>query len=279
MAAVLVVAMAAAQAAELAPAVAEAEALWVQDQQEAALRLLEQHLAQSPNDVEALWRKARALYDKGERLAAAKAPVEQRLALYTEVGRLAEQILAVSPGHAEGLFWKGTALGRAATARGILSSLSSADDVERLWLQATRAPYRYEAAHGASGFPADAYYALGQFYRLVPDSSIVKVLTGTQGDIDESLVWLRRGAKAAPRRVEMWKELGVSLLCKAERDGDAAAAAEGRKALAQAAGLPVVKATDRIDHQHIPIILGRADEACTYSRDGWQDLDTSKLKP
>ena len=38
------------------------------------------------------------------------------------------------------------------------------------------------------------------------------------------------------------------------------------------------KKTDELDLAQIPIILQRADEACGYSRDGWQDLDESKIK-
>ena len=119
--------------------------------------------------------------------------------------------------------------------------------------------YRYRASSDTSAFPGDTYYALGQFYRLCPDSIIVKMVAGTKGDIDQSIRWLRKGVKDSPGRIEVVKELGVSLLCKAERD-DPAAATEGRKWLKQAASLPAKKPTDRIDHQQIPVILGRASE-------------------
>ena len=123
-----------------------------------------------------------------------------------------------------------------------------------------------------ASFPGDAYFALGQFYRLCPDWTIVQMLVGTKGDIDESIRWHRKGVAFTPTRAEMSKELGVSLLCKASRDDDPAALAEGKKWLNKALAMPSQKATDDIDKKQIPIILSRADDACGYSRDGWQEV-------
>jgi tetratricopeptide (TPR) repeat protein len=264
--------VAAAAAADLHPLVAEAEQAWSDDEMDRSIALLDQRLAEDPDDIEAAWRKARSLYSKGERMAEAGAPVAQRIAMYEEMERTVAGPLAKNPNHGALLHWKGTAMGRKATAKGVLSSLFMADDIEGAWLAASKSDYRYRSADDTSSMPGDVYFALGQFYRLCPDWTLVKMLVGTKGDIDESIEWLRKGVKFSPTRPEMAKELGVSLLCKAEKQDDAAALAEGKKWLNKAAAMPSQKSTDDIDKKQIPIILSKVDDACGYSRDGWQDL-------
>ncbi len=265
-------------AADLDPLVQQCEDQWVAGQYEASIASCEARLKADPKDIEALWRKARSIYGKGEIMANQGASAATRIQMYGEVVALGERILAIQPGHGEGLHWYGTGLGRTATAKGVLSSLFMADDIEGAWLGATKSSYRYRAVDGSSSFPADSYYALGQFYRLCPDSSIVKLLTGTRGDIDKSVQWLRKAVADTPNRPEFAKELGVSLLCKAERDDDSAALAEGRQWLQKSLAMPGDKPTDKLDKQQIPVILSRADEACGYSRDGWQDVSEESLK-
>lgn len=261
-----------AHAADLTPDVQECEDKWRAGAYDDSIAACSRAIAANPKDIEAMWRKARSIYSKGEIMAANGASAETRIKMYSEVTALGEAILKIDPGHGEGLHWKGAGLGRTATAKGILSSLFMADDIEDAWLAAVKDDYRYRAVDATSAFPADTYYALGQYYRLLPDSGVVKLITGTRGDIDKAISWLRKGVSDSPQRVEMLKELGVSLLCKAEREGDAAALEEGKKWLNKAAALPNAKGTDKVDKAQIPVILSRQSEACGYSRDGWQDL-------
>ena len=260
-------------AVELHPDVEAAEAAFVANDLDASDAALKRRLAENPDDVEALWRQARNLYQRGEILAQQGASAEARMKMYKEAEVKAKRIQAIDPKHPQGWFWHGTALGRIATAQGIMSSLFMADDIEGLWLKASRMTgYEYRSSNDSSSFPGDVYFALGQFYRLCPDWTLVKMLVGTKGDIDESVRWLRKGVQFSPTRPEMAKELGVSLLCKAEKQDDAKALAEGKQWLEKARAMPSQKSTDDIDKKQIPIILSKADDACGYSRDGWQDL-------
>ncbi len=256
----------------LDPLVAQAESLWVAGDFSGSNAALDQRIAAAPSDAEAIWRRARNIYSEGEMLAEKGAPAAERLAMYEEMETLVKGGLKSNPGHGALLHWYGTAMGRKATAKGVLSSLFMADDIEDAWMGAANAGYTYRSANNTSSLPGDVYFALGQFYRLCPDWAVVKLLTGTKGDIDKSISWLRKGVQDSPQRLEVQKELGVSLLCKAERDGESAAAAEGRKWLEKAAALPVQKVTDEVDKRQIPVILSKPDAACGYSRDGWQDV-------
>ncbi len=261
----------------LAPEVQRGEDQFAQGDPLGSVATLEAYVSTHPDDPEALWRLARALYEKGE-LLAGKVPDAERLPIYERVQALSRRVQTLDPNNGQGWLWDGVGMGRVATAKGVLSQLFTADDIERLWMRALQTSTRYASASGNSTFPGDVYNGLGQFYRLCPDWAAMKWISGTRGDIDKSVAYNRKLVEAEPRRIEAVKELGVSLLCKAEKQGDAAAAAEGRMWLEKALAIPGTFPTEKIDHQQIPVILARASEACGYSRDGWEDVSEAAYK-
>jgi tetratricopeptide (TPR) repeat protein len=258
-------------AGELAPEVEESERYANAGDLDGTLRVLEAYVATHPNDPEALWRLARALYEKGEVLAQS-VPDSQRLPIYERVRQYSRHCQEVDPENGEGYLWEGVAMGRVATSKGILSQLSTADDIERLWQKALTKKTLYRMDNGISSFPGDVYNALGQFYRLCPDWTLMQWIAGTKGDIDKSVKYFRLMVEDDPHRLEGLKELGVALLCKGYKQGDTGAKAEGRIWLRKALELPYSYPTDVIDHKQIPVILSRESEACGYSRDGWEDI-------
>lgn len=235
-------------------------------------------IATHPDDPEALWRLARALYEKGELMSAQGRPDSERLPLYDAAQALAHHAQEVAPDSGLGYLWEGVALGRVATSKGILSQLFSADDIERLWLKALTLPDHYASSTGNSTFPGDVYNALGQFYRLCPDWAAMKWIAGTRGDIDVSVGYQRKLVAAEPERIEGLKELGVSLLCKGNKQDDEQARIEGRVWLQRALAIPPRNPVDRIDHAQIPSILAREADACAYSRDGYEDTSETAYK-
>lgn len=260
-----------AQERALAPEVAEAEERAAVGDIDGAIRILEPYTAAHPEDADGLWRLARGYYEKGELLSQVVSD-EQRLPIYEKVRRVSQQAQKAAPGEGTGYLWEGVALGRIATSKGILSQLSTADDIERLWLRALNTPTRYRMRTGISTFPGDAWNALGQFYRLCPDWMLMKWISGTRGDIDKSVHYLRMMVKDDPSRQEGLKELGVALLCKGYKQDDEAAKIEGRQWLRKALAFTGTYPTDVIDRKQIPVILAREADACGYSRDGWEEL-------
>ena len=255
----------------LAPEVDAAEAQCSAGQLDLCLAALEAYLQTHPDDPEALWRLARGLYEKGEMLAQS-VPDSQRLPVYERVREISQRAQVLDPENGQGYLWEGVALGRIGTTKGVLASLFLADDVEDLWLEALTKPTKYRMASGISSFPGDVYNGLGQLYRLVPDWKAIEWIAGTRGDIDKSVHYFKLMVDDDPNRLEGLKELGVALLCKGYKQGDNSAKAEGRMWLNKAYTLPASYPTDKIDHNHIPIILQRESEACGYSRDGWEDV-------
>ena len=262
----------------LAPEVERAEAQFSGGDPSGSAATRSAYGAVHPDDPDALWRLARALYEKGELLSAKGRPDSERLPLYGQAQTYAHHAQQVAPDSGLGYLWEGVALGRVATSKGILSQLFTADDIERLWLKALSMPAQYASASGNSTFPGDAYNALGQFYRLCPDWAAMKWIAGTRGDIDKSVDFQRRLVAAEPQRIEGVKELGVSLLCKGLKQDDEAAKVEGRRYLKMALDLPAKNPVDRIDHAQIPTILAREADACAYSRDGYEDTSESAYK-
>lgn len=263
--------LSAALAFALAPEVVESEGYANAGDVDGCIRVLEAYTVKNPNDPEALWRLARALYEKGEVLAQS-VPDAQRLPIYERVRSLSKRTQELDPDSGQGYLWEGVAMGRIATSKGILSQLSTADDIEKLWLKALTKKTKYRLENGISSFPGDVWNALGQFYRLCPDWKMMEWISGTRGDIDKSVKYFRLMVEDDPNRNEGLKELGVALLCKGYKQDDDAAKAEGRIWLRKVSMMPATYPTDVIDQKQIPIILKREAEACGYSRDGWEKL-------
>ncbi len=259
----------------LAPEVEQGESLFATGDPVASVGVLAPYVKAHPDDADALWRLARSLYEKGELMSAQGRPDSERLPLYAEAQALAKHAQEVAPADGLGYLWEGVALGRVATSKGILSQLFTADDIERLWLKALTTGTRYTSSTGNSTFPGDVYNALGQFYRLCPDWAAMKWIAGTRGDIDKSVEYQRKLVQSEPQRIEALKELGVSLICKGNKQDDEAAKAEGRQWLQKALAIPARGPVERIDHAQIPNILVREADACEYSRDGYEDTSES----
>ncbi len=262
----------------LAPEVQQAEDQFSNGDPLGSEATLEPYVKAHPDDPDALWRLARALYEKGELMSASGKADADRLPLYAQAQTLSHHAQEVAPNDGLGYLWEGVALGRVATSKGILSQLFTAKEIEDLWLTALTKPTSYASASGNSTFPGDVYNALGQFYRLCPDWLAMKWIAGTRGDIDKSVDYQRKLVQAEPRRIEGLKELGVSLICKGLKQNDEPSKVEGRGWLQKAEAIPPVTPVDHIDHTQIPTILAREADACDYSRDGYEDTKESDYK-
>ena len=251
------------------------EAAYASDRHDEGLREAKALLALHPDDVELLALYARFLYEEGERHKRDGA-VDKR-ALYEEMVQTLSKAQALSPTDARVGWGLGIAKARLGTTRGVLSSLSMAREIERLWLEAARSDVRYVSLNGEEKLPCDAYLTLGIFYRLIPDWWIVEVVAGTRGDVDKALLWLRRANQCAPEAVRTHKELGVGLLCAAERRDDPTLVQEAQQAFARGLAIAPRFHTERIDHQDMRRLLTTTKGACGYSRDGQQTLEESAV--
>lgn len=252
------------------------EQLYTQGRFEEGLALARAQLEASPQDVDLYWHVARFMYEVGERVQKDQADYDKE-AFYAEMLDTVNRGLALSPGHPHLLFGQGIAMGRLGTTRGIVASIKFADDIEQAWAQAAASDYTYRSLGGEEILPCDPYMALGTFYRMVPDWWIVKVLTGTRGDLDKAVQWIERADRCSPGRIEIGKELGVAHVCRGQRRGQDAEVMQGIAMLRKVAAMPPTKPTDHIDVRHAAMVADDPDLACEYSRDGQAEIDASMM--
>ena len=245
------------------------------DQPEEGRREAKALLAQHPDDVELHVLYARFLYELGERHK--RDDAFDKLGLYTEMVTVLTRARTLAPGDARVGWGLGIAKARLGTTQGVLSSLSMAKEIETLWLQATNSDIHYVSLSGEENLPCDAYLTLGIFYRLIPDWWIVEVMSGTRGNVDKALLWLEKAKACAPEAVRVHKELGVGLLCAAERKGDPSLVTAARRQFAHGLSMTPRFHTERLDHSDMKRLMTQTSDACGYSRDGQQTLDESTL--
>lgn len=229
-------------------------------------------LANRKADARPYWQLAQVLFMEGEIL---KEDLDQRLARYERVSKLADACIAATPTVAACHIYKGIGEGRAATARGVVNSLFSAKPVEEAWLESERVaqgkndPTNQDILTGT-------HIALTIFYRLIPDSWLVKLLARVRGDLEKSIAHGKAAVALQPYRLEAYKELAVAYLCSYERDDDNVQYLEEGKAILTKiveGGYDTqnIRVTDAIDKRHARELLAAPDKACGYSRDGYQD--------
>ncbi|MEO0605396.1 MAG: hypothetical protein AAF211_28455, partial [Myxococcota bacterium] len=238
----------------------------------------EAKLASNPDDPALYWHKSRFMYEIGERFDHDDPSVD-KVGFYKAMKASAEAGLKVAPDDPHLHFALAVSAGRLGTTRGVMASLFLAKTVERGFLAPAEHPtFNYASLGGYEQLPCDAYHGLGIFYRLVPDWWVVKVLSGTRGDLTKAVHYNQLSTECKPQSVQNHKELMVSQMCLAEKTDDPAMMQEaivtGKKALA----LPTRGAVVAIDKRHIQTLLDDPSLACGYSRDGQQELDEKKLK-
>lgn len=257
----------------------KSEQLWLDHKYDASTLLLEEALKVNPTNeqtAEIYWRQCRNYYEAAEEM-----PKEAKAARMSNAKKMqvaARKCIELAPRMGECYLWMGAGLGREGTQKGILNMLGKAKDIETAWLKAIELKPSYRAFDGrASAYP-DSYYALGMYYRLVPEWGIIKLLYGTKGDKKKSVELLRKAIEMEPKRVEYAKELGVSLVCLGQSTKNQEVIDEGVQWLKKAQTIPTLKPTDEIDKQHCQMVLKNLKMACGYSRDVQQDVSRESFK-
>lgn len=250
-----------------------AEQLWMQDKYVESNRVLEEIIRLYPDKAEPYWRQARNNYDILEDIPREQKPGKDVLIeKYREVERLGSRCEELAPQDGNCYLWHSIGMGRRGTTQGVLNSLGEIDDMEGLLLKAIDLKPPYRAENGVANAMGDAYNAIGQFYRVVPDWRFLQWVFGAKGDIDKSVEYQRKAVEREPDRIEYIKEFGVSLVCRGRKTGSHADVEEGKKQLERIAGLPSIKPSDMIDKQHAKDLIADPDLACGYSRDAQQEV-------
>lgn len=251
------------------------EQMYASKQYKEGWKAAKQRLSENPDDADLHWMVARYMYEVGELM---DKKTDDKEAHYEEMVRVSELGLTKRPGDLHLTFARGIGNGRLGTTRGVLSSLWLASTVEADWLAVANSDFRYASIDGNEILPCDAQYALGIFYRLVPDAWIVKVLSGTRGSLDKSLAYLEKANACSPGRPHMSKELGVTQMCIGTKRKEPAMIEKGKASLQKVVNMSPRTKKEEIDQKHAAMLIENPDLACGYSRDGQQEIDEAKLE-
>jgi len=281
LAVLFVVAIAA--AATVRELIDNSEKLWLTNKFVESQNVLKQAMAANPANnekAEIYWRMSRNLYDMAEGMP--REAKQARMANYLQIQDLCKKCSALAPATPECYLFLSTGIGREGTQKGILNMLPRIKEVETLYLKVIELKPTYRSEHGEANTLGDAYYALGIFYRMVPDWTVVQLLYKTKGDKKKSIDMLRKAVSLEPGRIEYSKELGVALICYGQNTNNQASIDEGKKTLQKVLTMTEYKPTDKIDKDHTKMILADLKMACGYSRDAQQDVSREsyeKKKP
>jgi hypothetical protein len=237
------------------------------DYQDAA-RIFERLIARAPEEPHTYWRIARDYALLAELTPPADVDARARY------GNLAmawgDRGLQVDPSCGECCFYKYAGMGRVAMARGILSSLGWLKQIAETFDQCLEIPpsFVHEPWNPELG---NFYYAAATFYRLLPDSRMLELSVGMRGDRRRSLEFSRRAVALVDRRIDYNVGLAASLLCVGSEDDRDELLSEGRGVLERVPELPELMPTDGVDRRAARRLLAAPDDACSYSRDAWND--------
>ena len=277
----LVVMTARAQApADPAAVIAQANVLADQEKFKEANDLLLALLKTNPNHPDINWEISQNFYEMGERIDIKK-DKDGKMKMYQQAEVWAQKGLKQNPNLADNSFWLAVALSQQAQTRGIASTLMNdrtlAKRIEQYYLKAASAKeFHYKDTN--SNTVASANYALGMFYRKIPESTIVGLLMGTKGDIEKSVKYGRVAVKMFQNNIEFAKELGVALLCRGDRNDDPKSTAEGKAVLNGVLKMKPENALDRIDLADSRKLIADPSLACGYSRVQQEEVSDQNFK-
>ena len=234
-------------------------------------------LAANPNDADLYFHVVRFMFDVAEVWDRTDKTIDRR-GYYEHMVELCDRGLAIDPHHSNLRFSRGAALGRVATTRGVLASMSLVKPILDTWLSVAAEDHRYRSIGGEHHMPCDAFLGLGVALRLLPDSWFVQVFTGIRGDLTSSLDWLTKADQCEANRIAVVKELGVTQLCYGKKRKDPASTVAGQATLNRLAKLTPRHEKERIDLAHGTMILENPNLACGYSRDKQQDTEAKRSK-
>jgi len=222
--------------------------------------------------VDGLWMKASGKFQLALALDSEKKEA-QVLRYLVEAEQLARDCLRIERGNPLCQLFLGSAIAHRGAVEGIFSALDKAYSVERLWLNVSRSKYNYRFTNHIT-MQGAVRYALGIFYRLVPDSHLIEFLYKVQGDMHKS-VRLHRDSLSIDGKLPCSRlMLGVALICAGEEEEDPLMLKEGVKYLGLVGSSKrVYSLNSERCIKDSERIAAKTEDACAYSTAGQQEQE------
>jgi hypothetical protein len=242
--------------------------------------LLSQLSQDEPQWVDGYWMQSEAAFQYGNSLTD---PKDRDLArtIFVKGQAAGESCLKLAPENPLCKMFLGAAMGKIASIDGVFSSLKKAKTIERLWLEVIQSGKNHPLSP-SNTLQGAARYALGIFYRLVPDSTILKWMFGVKGSLDKSIEMHQAALDEDGPNACNLMMLGVSQLCSAKGDAKSSLGKEALDNLAKAKMQKVNNALAMTCVSDIPEIEKTPSLACGYETSRQQeeksDKEINKLK-
>jgi tetratricopeptide (TPR) repeat protein len=248
--------------AEINDMVSKADGLEAAGKYEESNKILMDVGKADPNNKQAYWMIARNFFDIGEIVPESNEKL--KLDDYIKTEEWARKGLEKDPNLAENYFYVAVGMSQQALVKGIAVSLGKAKGIEEYYMKTLAMHPTYKGAKDST--EANASFALCQFYRKVPESSIMKLLFGTKGDMDKAVKYCGDAVKLYPNKIEFNKEMGMVLVCRGNRRNVPADVEAGKKWLSKTQAMAPLTGLDKIDIADSKKVLDSPKLACGYSR-------------
>ena len=153
---------------------------------------------------------------------------------------------------------------------GIFASLKYGKRVRDIWLDVTRSPYDLSLRPNVT-LQGSARFALGLFYRLVPDNFIMEWFWGIRGDMKSSIQYHRESLRLDPQNPCAHLMLAVSLLCEVKGDPETSQFKEAMLLLDTAAKEKSVDVAQEVCVADAPRLRLSPKKTCGYTQAKYQD--------
>lgn len=153
---------------------------------------------------------------------------------------------------------------------GIFASLKHGKVIRDTWLEVINSPYdlRFRPNVTLQGV---SRFALGLFYRLVPDLFLMDWIWDIRGNIDTSIRYHREALDYDPKNPCAHLMLAVSLLCKVKGDPKTAEYTEAMSLLAQTESERPIDVAQEVCIIDAPKIRREPQRTCGYTQAKYQD--------
>jgi hypothetical protein len=240
------------------------------------MELMETLAQREPKWIDGYWIASDAFFQYGNSFQNEKDfPVAR--AAFVKGRDKAEQCLKMRGDNPLCKFYLGANLGKIASIDGIFSSLKNAKLVEKLWTETVESRYQHKFGPNTS-LQGAARYALGLFYRLVPDLRILKWVFGVKGDLSKSVAYHKEALEMDAPNVCSRTMLAVALICEGKSDFSTASGKAGYEQLQEAKKLPVSSALYASCAKDLSRLEQNPKLACGYETSRQQEGSEEELK-
>ncbi len=240
------------------------------------LEIIEAISAQEPNWVDGYWQAADAAFQYGNTFSDPNDFAKARK-LFERGKKHADNCLKIQAENPLCKFYLGVNVGKMASIDGIFASLKNAKLVEKMWVETTESPYNYQFSEKTS-LQGASRYALGMFYRLVPDFIVMKWLFDVRGDISKSVAYHRENLHYDAPNVCSRTMFAVSLICEGKSDFTTQSGQEGLAQIREARNLPVTSALYASCAKDLPRLEKDPKMACGYETSRQQETSEDEFK-